>query len=357
MARLGTWKTYYYMTDTSIPDPDGDWRWAFTLDYTQDVSANTTTVTVTSNIEFKNQPEGALGISWLYQNYINGIMKGYTWNRTDWGMEFNPDPIYYAPPAGNSTKYIATQTFTINHNDDGTAKCAFSAKGGFWDHAPGYNYIDVMECSRTWTLPTINRQSTIVNNTTDSSRIDFGAPIIFTADAPSSNIMNTLSYSVGGTTYDIGTITGDDTLQYIFPANLVSSYPGNAEVDINVTCVSSNGTTSSTTVYLKVPDSYVPTISLALTDIGTVPSNWGIYVKGKSKLRGVITAAGAGGSAISSYAATANKQSFSATPFETTELNLVGSNVITASVTDSRGRTASTSQTKTVYDYSSPTYV
>ncbi|MDO4541140.1 MAG: DUF859 family phage minor structural protein, partial [Syntrophomonadaceae bacterium] len=67
-----------------------------------------------------------------------------------------------------------------------------------------------------------------------------------------------------------------------------------------------------------------------------------------------ITAAGAQGSSITSYRSTLNGTVYTAASFTTNALDVAGTNTLTVTVTDSRGRTATASRTFAVLDYSSP---
>lgn len=267
------------------------------------------------------------------------------------------DPFYGAK---TQNYWGTTQTFTITHENDGVASCKFSGKlASSIDHSALGGSVTAQTtrtCSHTWSLPTINMASSISNNTSASSRKQFGENVSFTITRPNTSITHTLTYTINGTTYTIGSDIGDSKT-YAFPTSLINSYPSNTDVAITVNCTSSNGTTSSTIVYLQVPSSYVPSISLAISNTESISNGWGIYVKGKSKIKGVITASGSAGSTIKSYLAYANNQTFSTSTFTTSELNASGTLLVDTTVTDSRGRTANTSKSITVYDYATPSYV
>lgn len=341
--QLGDWGTYYAYSGTGSPEA-GDWQTRWLIKYEQDLNNAKTKIYVQPYLKIHVIPqiETFTVPSMSIKTTINGEVKtqtisGGTYKATSEGSNY-----FY--------KYGTTQEFTISHDSNGGAQCKFS--GAMTNTSYGISRT----ASHTWDLPSININSSISNNTTANSRIEFGKDVAFTIARPNDTITHTLKYIVDGTEYTIGTGIGESK-SYAFPTSLINKYPSNEEVAITVTCTSSNGTTSSTIVYLKIPDSYVPAISLALSEVGSVPSSWGIYVKGKSKIKGIISASGSGGSTIKSYSANANNQTFNTSEFITSELNNSGTLTIKASVTDSRGRPASTSKSITVYDYSTPTYV
>src|SRR5699024_5067914 len=105
------------------------------------------------------------------------------------------------------------------------------------------------------------------------------------------------------------------------------------------------------------PASVVPTLTgISFTRIdGEVPSDWGLYVKTKSKVKAAIAgAAGAYGSTIKSYSISGGGYSGTASSLTTGFLNAAGTITFTAKITDSRGRTATKTASMTVVDYAPP---
>lgn len=251
-------------------------------------------------------------------------------------------------------KYLGTLTFeNVPHNADGSGSTSFKAVLSKFTTSSGMTMGKSLTRSATITLTKITRSSSIANDTYGQYYKNFGDYVNFTISRPS-NETHTLKYWINGTEYVIG--NGVETsISYAFPTNLINSFSNNAYITIPVTCYSSNGTTCSTTVYLKVPDSYVPSCSLSVSDVGDVPSSWGIWLKSKSKISGVITSSGSAGSWISSYSSYANGSSYSSSSFITDYLKNSGSQTITSTVTDSRGRQKSDSKTISAVDYWTPT--
>ena len=85
-----------------------------------------------------------------------------------------------------------------------------------------------------------------------------------------------------------------------------------------------------------------------------IADRFGGYVRTRSKLSVSITAAGAQGSSISAYRTSIDGVTYSGASFTTNTLITAGSLTMTVTVTDSRGRTASTTRTVIVLDYSPP---
>ena len=114
--------------------------------------------------------------------------------------------------------------------------------------------------------------------------------------------------------------------------------------------------TNTCTFQLTVPASVVPSISNVAFSEATsgIADRFGGYVRTRSKLSVSITATGAQGSSISAYRTSIDSVIYSGSSFTTNALNTAGNLTMTVTVTDSRGRTASTTRTVTVLDYLPP---
>ena len=114
--------------------------------------------------------------------------------------------------------------------------------------------------------------------------------------------------------------------------------------------------TKSCTFTLRVPASVAPTISgvsIAEATAG-IAAQFGAYVRTRSTLAVNIAASGAQGSTVSSCRTTLDGVTYTGASFTSNTLNTAGSLTLTVTVTDSRGRTASTTRTIAVLDYSPP---
>lgn len=341
MATLeaGRW-TKFLTSNTSSPYDDGDYyydmRGGLSITYELNSAKTGYVLSITHKIQGKQDVSG-YSYSWptaTVSSKVNG----------------NPAGSYSGKPPTSyqtlGTKNLGTRTYTVPLASDGTCSCTITCTATDGNHTRSW--------SVKYTLPTVALNSSISNNSSTSNYIDFGSNITFSISRPNSSITHTLSYSINGTNYTIGSGIGDSKT-YAFPTSLVSSFPNNLNVSIQVKCVNSNGMSSETTVYLHVPNSYVPTCSLAISDVGIVPTSWGIWLKSKSKLKGVISASGVAGSSITGYNASANGASYSSSTFTTDFLKNTGRQTIYANVADSRGRSKSDSKTINVVDYWTPT--
>ena len=116
------------------------------------------------------------------------------------------------------------------------------------------------------------------------------------------------------------------------------------------------GASGEKTLKLTFPTSLVPTISsvtLSEAESG-IAAKFGGYVQNKSKVKVVTSASGVNGSTISSIKVTVNGLSYTGSTITSGFLTKSGSQTVSVTATDSRGRTASTSKSITVKAYTPP---
>ena len=161
-----------------------------------------------------------------------------------------------------------------------------------------------------------------------------------------------------------GTIANgvSDSVSWTIPTSIATQYPNENQGAIGIHCDTYSGGTyiGRKDVYItaKIPTSYVPSftsLAIARVDNG-VPSSWAIYVKGYSKVTATINGAtGSNGSTIKSYSIIVENVGSSSKSTDTIgPINVSGAVKIKATITDSRGRTATKETTITVIDYTPP---
>jgi hypothetical protein len=207
--------------------------------------------------------------------------------------------------------------------------------------------------------------STITSVT--SGTTDYTPSVVWTPCATSVNFK--LVYSYGSWSYTTGTISPSTTSEYTYSGYTITGanlapYMSSSSGTFTVTLytydsdgVTQIGSASSKTFTVTLSPSYKPTASVGtFTDVGgLVPSGWGVFVQGKSKLSFTVSASASTGSTISSYSTTVNGATYGGTNITTDWLTGSGSANLT--VTDSRGRTATASRGYTVYPYSNPVII
>ena len=268
--------------------------------------------------------------------------------------------------AKNTTKTLYTKTVDVSHNSDGTKELALNCTLTFDATISGDWWAD-RYLGGTASLNTIARASTF----TRSGTATMGSAQTIKITKKNSSFTHTLKYTWSGSTTTIVTKTTATSYSWTPPVSMAASIPNNPSGTCKLICETYNGSTlvgsDDLSFTLSVPASVVPTIS-AFTHseaVTNIKNNFGIYVDTKSKITYAVTAAGAQGSTIKSYSVSIAGQKFSTATGTTKEINVgltetsdsVGGKnyTATATVTDSRGRTATKEITITVYKYTPPT--
>ena len=255
----------------------------------------------------------------------------------------------------NSTKTLASGQTVINHNADGTKSFTYSFSQEFGITFGGSS-IGTKTGSGTGILDTLPRATT---PTLSVQTVDMGGAVTISLPRASTAFTHDLAYAFAGGSY-IAIATGVATSHsWTVPLSLADSIPNAASGTVTIRCVTKNGTATvgTTTVLLtaKVPTSVVPSISsVAVIEATGGLATFGAYIQSKSSLRVSITAAGARGSTIKSYASTLLGKTYTGQTWTSGVLNQSGTLSIVTTVTDSRGRTASKTTDITVLAYTTP---
>ena len=205
-------------------------------------------------------------------------------------------------------------------------------------------------------LSTIPRASSI---SLSNSSPEMGSTVGISISRASSSFTHTLTYGFGNAADTIA--SGASTYaSWTVPLALANQIPSATSGLGLITCATYNGSvcigSSSINFYPYVPSNVVPTInSVSLTEASSgVSEQFGAYVQGKSKIAGSLSASGIYGSSISNYSILVNNANYTSSSFTTDFLSSSGANTCSVTVTDSRGRTSSTTRTFTVVAYSNP---
>ena len=259
--------------------------------------------------------------------------------------------------SGNQTKTLYTKTVTVGHNADGTKTCSFSATCGINVTLSGTYYGNVT-ASGSGTFDTIARASTI-SSVTSSVSVNGTNEVTVNITRAASSFTHTVVFSFGSyskTTTGVGTSTS-----YAIPTSWLNAIPsatsGTAKVTLTTYSGSAKiGSAVSKNFTLTVPSTVVPTISaVTLAEaVSGLSSQFGGYVQSKSKLSVKITAAGALSSTIKTYKTTIQGLNYTGASVTSGFLTKSGTSTVTITVTDSRGRTASTTRDITVLAYEAP---
>lgn len=252
----------------------------------------------------------------------------------------------------NTTKIILDTTITVNHNPDGTG----SVKVDTWMNTE--ISAGVIEQTKTLTLDTIPRASVVSAPKTTGT---LGSALEVKIDRKSASFTDKLYYKVGSKSeVQITAYDGKATYNWTPPVSLASNAPNSTKLAVTLITKTYNGSTyvgrSECVVELAVPESAVPTLSVAISDPIGLSATYGGYVQLRSKINVALTAAGSYGSTIKSYSIKVGNFYAATTSSGTTDyLPSSGKVYVVCAVTDSRGRTTTTTQPVTVLAYSKPT--
>ena len=287
--------------------------------------------------------------------YLNG--NGYTTSSSYWSCVINGTTVTSNKNASIGGKtLLGTRTWTVNHNDDGTASVGIS-----------FSYSNGLSSSGTYTTKTGSGSATVRLDTIarGSSMSLSRSSATIGSDSITVNITrNSSAYK-----HKVKLILGDTT--YLLAENVDTSYTftpsmsycnkittatsGTATVKVE-TLTGANGSwiaETTKTLTLKVPSNVVPSVGISV--VANNQTN-GVSVAGKTTFTvKPVNANGSYGSTITSYSITGgNLNSVSPNGATTGTLN-GGDYTFVVKVTDSRGRTAEASKAETVHAYSSPT--
>lgn len=220
----------------------------------------------------------------------------------------------------------------------------------------GSSYTDYLK----WTAVTleVDWQEPATQPSLSVSTVEMGTSVTINTPAVNSAYRHTLRYAFGSASGTIATGIAS-SVSWTPPVSLASQIPSATAGSGTIYCDTHSGSTllgtKSVSITLTVPGSVVPsagTLSAALADD---TSGTGLYVKGMGKAKLTLSgASGAYGSSITSYTITGGGWTATNGALTTGTLASAGNITFTATVTDSRGRKASTTRTISVIDYTKP---
>lgn len=300
----------------------------------QSIANNTSNVTVSVRVYRTNTGYTTYGTGTVYVT-INGTQ--YT------------ESITTSDKITSSGVTIFSKTLNIAHNADGTKTLATSAR-------ITHDQFSSSNQSYSQTLTTVPRATT---PKVSASSVNMGSDITISMPRASGSFDHTVTYKFGSKTGTIGSNLGTSKVWEV-PLSLAGEIPNATSGTVTITVKTYNGSTligtKTVSFTAKVPSSVVPTIgSVAVADTNTAyATQFGSLVQGKSKAKFTINASGAYGSTIKTYKTEIEGKSYSGATPTTAVLTGSGNVTATITVTDSRGRTASTTKTFNRIPYTTP---
>ena len=312
-------------------------RYILTCEWTSTANTNANTSSVTAKV------------------YLNG--NGYTTSSSYWSCVINGTTVTSNKSANIGGKtLLGSRTWTVNHNNDGTASVGISFSYSNGLSSSGTYTTKTGSGSATVKLDTIARGSSMSLNRSSATIGSDSVTVNITRN--SSAYKHKVKLILGGTTYLLA--ENVDTSYTFTPSmsycnKITTSTSGTATVKVE-TLTGTNGSwiaETTKTLTLNVPSNVVPSVGISVTANNQTS---GVNVAGKTTFTVKPTnASGSYGSTIKSYSITGGGLNGTSSSGATTGTLGAGDYTFVVKVTDSRGRTAQASQKVTVHAYSSPT--
>lgn len=259
---------------------------------------------------------------------------------------------------GGTTKTLASGSKNIYHNSDGTKTFNFSFSQEF-NITYSDEVIETITGSGTSTLDDIPRGSILGT----ISNFTIGDDITIPITKYSTSVSDTLNVYVGDTWIKkVEGLTNNQSISFtteelnnIYSA--LSSVTSGVFKFVNSTYSDSNIIgTSTKTVIGTINSNIKPSISSVtlIEEVSGLATKFAFYIQNKSKISGTITANAGTGSSIDKYDIKINSVTYTSSTFTTDVLTTSGSNSCVVTVTDKRGRTATSTITFNVAAYENP---
>lgn len=320
---------------------------------------NTSDVTVTLQVKKSTASSGTTYGTGAWTVLINGTT--YDFSAT------------VSIPPNNTYVTIYTKTVKgIAHNSDGTKSISLGWSGGI----SGTSYTTTNIANTTVTLDTIARASTISSFSFTNGYIEQGIDLtisskvstyyhdihIYLPDTSGTgiNLFSTTNGRKAGGTHHINFT--DDQLTTIYnamPTKTSSQFTIYVKTYTNATSSTEIGDWQNKSATGNISENVKPRISsLTPTSSVTTGTFANLYVQGKTTVKLTCAATMGNGATVSSYAFSGPNLSASSTSNVATSGTLTSSGTLTytVTVTDSRGRKASTTAQIYVYPYSKPSF-
>ena len=258
--------------------------------------------------------------------------------------------------SGGETKTLMTKTVAdITHGTDGSKTISISCSLDIQVTLSG-SYVSNVSTSGSATLTKIAR-----SNTLSAGDGTLGTAQTLTVTKADSSFTHTITYTCGSASGTICTKSSAASVSWTPPLSLASQAPSGTAVSVALKIQTYSGSTAlgnaSKTITCAIPASVKPSISIAVSDNNGYASTYGAYIQGLSCVKVTATVTLQYSATASGYDVTIDGKKYTAgtsASVVSDTLTSTGGLTITASVTDSRGRTASTTQSITVLAYSPP---
>ena len=311
------------------------------------------------------------GLAALKGKIINSVKLTATTGQTGYGTTTTKTVYIYNSAAQGGIK----TSLNAGHR---TGNALGSCKAPMWDNtktfdvafmaasiAAGYDtyciyngssYTDYLK----WTAVTleVDWQEPATQPSLSAATVEMGKSVTINTPAVNSAYRHTLRYAFGSASGTIATGIAS-SVSWTPPVSLANQIPSATAGSGTIYCDTYSGSTllgtKSVSITLTVPGSVVPSAGTLSAALAEDTSGTGLYVKGMGKAKLTLSgASGAYGSSITSYTITGGGWTATNSALTTGTLASAGNITFTATVTDSRGRKASTTRAINVVNYTKP---
>lgn len=251
----------------------------------------------------------------------------------------------------NTVVTLATARQNIYHNSDGTK--TFTVTAGASMTGQGV----VQPFSASFTLDPIPKMSTISSITGGT----IGGSMTVYLNKPTSSSTTSVWVALGSSGWvNVASYQSGSSISFTVPNSLANQIPNSTKGTGSVIIRTHNNGKDlgdhSWNKEFSVPDWMKYSITSITKDTDTQINGEWKFIKSKSKLKVTINTdnTNAYGATIKEYRFTFNGSTYYGNGTWTNIINTSGSKTISVTVTDSRGRTTTSSSTITIYDYSPP---
>lgn len=242
----------------------------------------------------------------------------------------------------------------IAHLNDGSQSVTVSATIRGYTISGGAGSGWSASGSKVSKLTTIPRKSSL---TASNGTLGVAQTLKVTKKADS--FTHTITYKCRDESGTICSKSKDTSIAWTPPIELAEQNMTGTSVTVNLTITTYSGSTtigsSTVPVSYAIPESVAPTCSLRIQDYSGFDTTYGGMIKGCSRMVIMVDSETQYGAIISSHRISADGVVYTEPSVITDYIKSSGTLTVTATVTDSRGRTASASMDVEVMDYSIPT--
>lgn len=265
------------------------------------------------------------------------------------GQRFEMHKLYPSY-VSSGTWELGSISTTLTHNREGektfTLSFSYNCRWG------------VISGEESWQLNIIGNAST---GSFETSQVNYGSSVKLNLSRRSDSFTHILNYSFDGSAYSpLVTGIAGESCTFTIPSEWMNQIPNAPSDTVYFTLDTYSGGTLLGTTYIGtlnilVPSNIVPTISsISCSDPEGYATKYGGYVQNKSKVKVTAAVSGSYSSTISTIKITVNGHEYSSNGCITDVLITAGTNTISVTATDSRGRTTTKTTTINVLVYTSP---